>query len=127
MLPDLISSLGSTKMTRGKLQDAVVQRGFHGVRDGDDGTATSASGAVEKMGRGRERVEWQGKWERGSRGRRRRPYPFRGAVAARDGELVRRRLRARSDEQWGRGEKTTKAGRWQLGHLGRPGGLRPRK
>ena len=48
-----------------------------------------------------------------------------GAVAARDGELVRRRLRARSDEQWGRGEKTTKTGRWQLGHLGRPGGLLP--
>ena len=50
MLPDLISSLDSTKTTRGKLQDAVAQRGVDGVRDGDDGTATSASGAVEKMG-----------------------------------------------------------------------------
>ena len=50
MLPKLISSLGSTKTTRGKLQDAVGQRGVDGVRDGDDGTATSASGAVEKMG-----------------------------------------------------------------------------
>ena len=60
MLPDLISSLGSTKMTRGKLQDAVARRGVDGVHHGDDGKATTASGAVEKMGRGQERVEWQG-------------------------------------------------------------------
>ena len=123
MLPDLISSLGSTKMTRGKLQDAVVQRGSHGVREGDDGTATSASGAVEKMG---ERARASGVAE-GIEGAQAASLSLPGVVAALDSELVRQRLRARSDEQSGRGGKTTKTGRGQLGHLGRPGWLRPRK
>ena len=50
MLPDLISSLDSMKTTRGKLQDAVARHGVDGVHHDYDGTTTSASGTVEKMG-----------------------------------------------------------------------------
>ena len=68
-------------------------------------------------------MELQGEVGEGIEGAQTASLFLPGDVAARGGELLRRRQRARSDEQWGRGEKVTTVGRWQLGHLGRPGAM----